>query len=74
MVMDTLGIDVDAEASDNMKTFKKITVQHGHKGVHVRRFSRLVSNAEQAQRLPRNGSLRRLRNMRIESSWKTRWI
>ena len=24
--MDTLGIDVDAEASDNMKTFKKITV------------------------------------------------
>ena len=26
MVMDTLGIDVDAEASDNMKTFKKITV------------------------------------------------
>ena len=26
VVMDTLGIDVDAEASDNMKTFKKITV------------------------------------------------
>ena len=26
MVMDTLGIDVGASASDNMKTFKKITV------------------------------------------------
>ena len=26
MVMDTLGIDVVASASDNMKTFKKITV------------------------------------------------
>ena len=26
MVMDTLGIDVGASASDNLKTFKKITV------------------------------------------------
>ncbi len=26
VVMDTLGIDVDASGSDNMKTFKKITV------------------------------------------------
>ncbi len=29
MVMDSLGIDVDALDSDNMKTFKKMTVDTG---------------------------------------------
>ena len=56
MVMDSLGIDVGASESDNMKTFKKMTVDTE---VFTYAESHLASNTEQAQKLPRNGSMRR---------------
>ena len=55
--MDTLGIDVGASDSDNMTTFKKMTVDPG-----AFRYeevpSRLVSDAEQDQQMPRTGITR----------------
>ena len=75
MVMDSLGIDVDASDSDNMRTFKKVTVsteEFTYDEVVV--WFRMLSKISKCQGLAANAKdwQHAQRTMRKDSSWKTK--